>query len=231
MSFKKSQVVMLSTNEKAIENEDLVLFNNNQLKINNNFCALLPSLNPLKCNLYFLSDEEIKEGDWYINNGVIFRADDKFDEGNNPNQNKNNKKIISTTDKSLGNVFKVNHGLSNTTGFEPLPQPSESFIKAYIKAYNEGKPITEVLIEYEFVAKDFTVKSFHEYHKENKGIEYLKVNPKDNTITIRKVKDSFNLQELENFLVKHYLDIASKNGCNLGENVRTWTKKWIEENL
>lgn len=44
-----------------------------------------------------VNDSEIKEGDWYENNGVIFRADDKFDEGNNPNQNEKNKKITHST--------------------------------------------------------------------------------------------------------------------------------------
>ena len=57
-------------------------------------------------HIYITSDEEIKEGDWYENNGVIFKADDVFDEGNNPN-NSNPKvtyfniKIILTTDQDL----------------------------------------------------------------------------------------------------------------------------------
>ncbi len=52
-----------------------------------------------------------------------------------------------------------------------------------------------------------------------------------NYITITKTKDNFNLQELEDALVKHYLDIGSKKGCNLGEDVRKWTKEWINSNL
>jgi hypothetical protein len=60
----------------------------------------------LNQNIYITSDEEIKEGDWYENNGVIFKADDVFDEGNNPNNSNPrvtdwNKKIILTTDQDL----------------------------------------------------------------------------------------------------------------------------------
>ena len=56
--------------------------------------------------LFITSDEEIKEGDWYENNGVIFKADDVFDEGNNPNNSNPrvtdfNNKIILTDNKDL----------------------------------------------------------------------------------------------------------------------------------
>ena len=57
-------------------------------------------------HIYITSDEEIKPNDWYINNGVIFKADAPFDEGNNPNNSNPrvtdfNKKIILTTDQDL----------------------------------------------------------------------------------------------------------------------------------
>jgi hypothetical protein len=57
-------------------------------------------------NIYITSDEEIKPNDWYENNGVIFKADVTFDEGNNPNNSNPrvtdfNKKIILTTDQDL----------------------------------------------------------------------------------------------------------------------------------
>ncbi len=43
---------------------------------------------------FVVSDEEIKENTPYLNDQVVFISDDVFDEGNNPNQNKENKKII-----------------------------------------------------------------------------------------------------------------------------------------
>lgn len=44
-----------------------------------------------------VDDSEIKEGDWYYNNKVLFLSDQVFDDGNNPNQNKANKKITHST--------------------------------------------------------------------------------------------------------------------------------------
>jgi hypothetical protein len=57
-------------------------------------------------HIYITNDEEIKPNDWYENNGVIFKADTLFDEGNNPNNSNPrvtdfNKKIILTTDPQL----------------------------------------------------------------------------------------------------------------------------------
>jgi hypothetical protein len=47
-----------------------------------------------------VSDEEIKESNWYENNGVLFISDNIFDEGNNPNQNKNNRLVIAYKPKA-----------------------------------------------------------------------------------------------------------------------------------
>ena len=67
-----------------------------------------PSQHPTNIakHIYITNDEEIKEGDWYENNGVIFKADDVFDEGNNPNNSNPrvtdfNNKIILTDNKDL----------------------------------------------------------------------------------------------------------------------------------
>ena len=72
-----------------------------------NFGAeIMSSSNSNPQHIYITNDEEIKEGDWYENNGVIFKADDVFDEGNNPNNSNPrvtdfNNKIILTTDPDL----------------------------------------------------------------------------------------------------------------------------------
>jgi hypothetical protein len=57
-------------------------------------------------HIYITDDKEIKPNEWYENNGVIFKADTPFDEGNNPNNSNPrvtdfNKKIILTTDPQL----------------------------------------------------------------------------------------------------------------------------------
>lgn len=154
-------------------------------------------------HLYFLSNEEIKEGDYFYND--LFNMVDQLIKGGlvtddliqTLNENKHNRKIIATTDISLG-----------------LPQPSQSFIQAYIKAYNENKPITKVLVEMEV----------HTW-QDVKGIEQacsLKVNS-SNEITIKKVKDSYTREELPSIL-QSYLDY-----CHFSEYITPM--KWLEENL
>ena len=114
-------------------------------------------------NLYFLSDEEIKEGDWvYLNNGIgnyIFSVSNK--NINAIMTNPTSKKIIATTDESLSslNITKCSNinceeGVIN--GINPkickkcnpsyilLPRPSNEFLKKYC----ELGGIDKVLVEY-----------------------------------------------------------------------------------
>jgi hypothetical protein len=44
-----------------------------------------------------VTDSDIKENQYYCNNKVLFLSDSKFNVGNNPNQNKNNKLVIYST--------------------------------------------------------------------------------------------------------------------------------------
>lgn len=165
---KKHQVVMLPTNEKAQIGDNVIVKHNATLAFGKKVQEPY-NMGEENQHLYILSDEEIKESGWYENNGVIFRADDKFDEGNNPNQNKKNKKIIATTDKSLG---YTDHRVSPVPNFCDYPQPSQSFIELYVNEYNKGNIITEVMVEYEIegeVGEMFAPE--------------LKINP-DNTINI-----------------------------------------------
>lgn len=94
--------------------------------------------------IYIISDEKIKERDWAYNKQTnkVFKF--KHNEGNFSDIGIF--KIVATTDKSL----KINKKESTGIGYiDYLPKLPESFIQAYIKAYNDGKPITEVLIEYQ----------------------------------------------------------------------------------
>ena len=52
--------------------------------------------------------------------------------------------------------------------------------------------------------------------------ENLKINPKDNTITIKKVKDSWNREEILNDIEQ-----AIIQGLDIGQ----YRDKWIKENL
>jgi hypothetical protein len=99
--------------------------------------------------LYIISDDEIKEGDW------VYDTIEDVEEGSKIiekaindaylNPKAGYKKIVATTDKSL--YPKCDGKCATNECICLLPQIPESFIQAYIKAYNEGKAITEVDLE------------------------------------------------------------------------------------
>lgn len=238
MTLKKVQLVMLPTNEKA---EDcLAIYYNGKIGIAKELLtqSYLKSAGVKTFHLYFLSDEEIKEGDWYIADNTVFRADTKFRENNrnNPNGNNGSKKIIATTDSSLRYIT----GVSNTTinmgdgdeyipSTKPLPQPSQSFLEVFVTEYNKGNQIKEVLVEYEHEG----YKDWFGYNETELPIwvpNYeLKINPKDNTITIKKVKDSFTKAELKEWAEKHKYVWGLYNG-NTALPYESFMR-WIEQNL
>ena len=95
------------------------------------------------------------------------------------------KRIIATTDTSL--KIKTFYEIEGDQEVS-LPQPSKEFIQAFIKTYNEDKPIIKVLVEMEGVGR---MKSGGEFTP----ITYqLKVNS-SNEITIKKVKDNWTREE------------------------------------
>lgn len=206
MSFKRTKVVMLPTNEKATigfltqkgkERGHLVHFD-----------RLMPNiLDSENQHLYFLSDDEIKAGDWYLKNGesIIVSALGEIVKGDY----KNCKKIIATTDK-----LEIPYEFDK---WSIIPKPSEGFIQKFVNAYNSGNPITEVDVEYEEYAEG----SYGLSDGEPLILERLKINSKDNTITIKKVKDSWTTQEVINLLQQFNNDKPGEFDCS----------KWIEENL
>lgn len=164
-------------------------------------------------HLYFTSDEEIKAGDYFINfgqfnHGVYYCLDDIHAE-NIKHHCKEFKKIIATTDKTL--IVDIFAKQSHTDPVKIyLPEPSKEFLEVYVKAYNEGKKIEEVLAEMEdFGEEDWAGDNYtgepiwrHDWR--------VKVKP-DNTITIKKVKDSWNYEE-HCLDMQYYNDWAIVNG-------------------
>lgn len=164
--------------------------------------------------LYIISDEEIKEGDWCYERSTnsIIRCLNLL----LANEFKYLQKVISSTDKSL-NIY----------------QPSQGFINKYIEEYNKGSIINEVMVEYE------------EYHGINKSIaEIYAVSQSDqgndyNTITIKKVKDSWNKEEVIKLINKVVIEVKYPetyyDPCNSDEeNDNIFNKEisqWINNNL
>ena len=163
-------------------------------------------------HLYFTSDEEIKSGDLCldIETDEILRAS-KMD-AIPRNRGQINKKIISSTDTSLG-----------------LPQPSTAFINKYITEYNKGNIIEMVMVEYFKIHVGWEP----DYSFEDEGIEgsketyqFIPKVSKDNTITISKVKDSWNREEVIELLERYERTQHSTGGL-----VKPIVEKWINKNL
>lgn len=226
--FKRAQVVMLHTSR----NSGCLTQNRHTGKLSYQGSASSAD----NRHLYIISDDEIKEGDWCLIDGnKIGKRTNKqtypdctdgeshlcyyyIINGEERSYHVSHcKKIITTTDTSLKPSCTCTESAAIYCGSKcqiSLPQPSQQFIEKYIEEYNKGKKITDVMVEYEnIIALDgHTVI----------GIE-LKINPKDNTITIKKVKDSWNREEVVELLNK------LNNTLNIGSDLTL--EQWIRENL
>lgn len=173
-------------------------------------------------HLYITSDDETKKGDYGLSKlNEIVRFEKNFDP-------KLYKKIIATTNSSLkiaredsdtNSIWKIDGAL--------LPQPSQSFIEKYIIEYNTGNIITDVMVEYGYTVN----KSMGHFHQEREY--FLKVNSKDNTITIRKTKTSWSREEVDILCRKAFLLYKSDDTGYPGviKSSKEKEDKWIEENL
>ena len=203
---KTLQVVMLPTNEKAAKGD--VIGNNKGFTITDMSLSLseLCLIQAKVYKLYILSDEEIKKGDWvlYKNSYIATVLGFPNDGGGGlkikiPGDNakimtdfSNCKKIIATTDKSLGLSDVGKSGYSVDEFYPVLPQPSQSFIEYFVEEYNKGNVITEVKVEYEkWIGKNYV----GEFSTDQDFNYKLKINP-DNTINIKPKKDSWNTEEI-----------------------------------
>lgn len=135
-------------------------------------------------HLYIVSNEIIKE-DEINNNYCIFKVVITCLAGNTIGKVKtigNYYKIIATTDTSLN-----------------LPQPSQNFINAFIKSYNNGNPITKILVEYEISMRTDVVwnRDYNKYKNIPNTIKTIKVNS-SNEISIKKVYVNERIDKLEN---------------------------------
>ena len=214
--FKRAKVVMLPTNEKAslcISQDKLTWFHG--IKPDNEILVYR--------HLYIVSDDEIKESDLFISikniDLKILKAEIDF----KPISNNRSKKIIATTDTTI--KIKSEQAGDNTW-FNPYPKPSDSFISKYIEEYNKGNVITDIIVEYEQVREYSDELDIHGHN-----VKVVKVNSKDNTITIKKIKDSWNREEVIN-LIK---EIVKSRECKAAFMCYTPTitdvDKWLNDNL
>lgn len=207
-TLKKCKVVMLSTKEKS----NISLYRGD--KKDRLIISSEPSgLTHIKQHLYILSEEEPKVGDrayskaFGVGEIILKFQEECFYSGHESggsittpwkrNIGNDCKKIIATTAK-LETSDKVFHD----TFKQHSPQPSQSFIEKYIAKWNEGNPITDVMVEY-FKNSD-TGNNIAEW-------EEVRINPKDNTITIRPVKELFDVKD-----VVRFMELLAVRGCLRG---------------
>lgn len=221
MAWEKHKVVMLPTEASLLRVED------GELVYGKKICQ--NTIN-FKCqHLYVLSNEEIRVGDWCISD--LAGAKPFICTNLLYAETYNCKKIIATTDTSLSPKLHIGEIVDESYPKEfrssILPQPSQSFIQTYIEEYNKRNIITEVLVEYELSS------SFADIEILNKDFETkLKINPEDNTITIKKVKDSWNKEEITKIVLAYHMYAFYKDPKQEDyERQKYGIEKWIEENL
>ena len=242
-TFKKAKVVMLPTNEKVINTKEYQLllsaslFWTSKIEIerytegwfflnnssNPNSCAItVPNVENFKHqHLYIISDDEIKKGDYIyctITNAI------EIAKYNHDCLIRDWKKVIATTDTSLYIHQKETISLPERVFY--LPQPSQQFIQKFVEEYNKGNIITDVLVEYELISNE---EYFGNTINPDDDVPYfdenLKINPKDNTITIKKVKDSYTREEVDRLLDEQ----ASKTTAEMLEKFKDRRSKEDED--
>jgi|694.fasta_scaffold17891_15 hypothetical protein len=167
-------------------------------------------------HLYFLSDEPIKDGEilpyimcWTDGSFELFNSNNRISESRRLSGLA--KKVIATTD-----ILNIHPMQMNSPHYDHLPQPSKSFIEKYITEYNKSNIIKEVMVEYE--EKTFEEHWYCEQTGErnfditppigkiwirywaHKDIYHILKVAKDNTITIRPIKDSWTREEVINLI-------------------------------
>ncbi len=180
-------------------------------------------------HLYIISDEEIKEGDWFTfeKSNVIERATVISDDGKVKILNSQIAglgkayKAIASTDKSLCEK-KHWRGYEHIHTNYPIPQIRESFVKKYVETYNAGKPIEYVNLEYESVYQPYYENN--EFHK-NAEKEVLKLRP-DNTVIIHSVKDTFTREETSRIV----WSAMEQGSLNKENRIPNNSEEWFNEN-
>lgn len=205
----------------------------------------------LSQHLYLTSDEEIKEGDWFLNRWWSKENDYYVNSIKKLHRNRESDtqgycvydeetyneyhlmpdecfKIIATTDKSLTIRASREDKIVNPEVYEkPLAQIPQSFIEAYVKA--EGK-IDKVMVEYRDVLS--CSKGDNCPKHTGSGEQCLGtlsetqklILREDNTVSIHKIKEEMYTRE-------QVVELIKKCNTDFLINPESDWDKWIEENL
>lgn len=209
-------------------------------------------INNKKYHLYFVNDDEIKEGDWYLSPKNTLSKCIKV--GKNyiaslecgSYMQKSCKKIIATTDKSLtikivdrSKSKPIDSGIRDKYKKIHLPQPSQAFIEKYCKVGG----IDEILVEYGGNIVEFQnfcsdlgfsydsafgwYENTNPGHRPNTSTLEERFNNKlkvdsHNTITIHPIKDSWSREEVE-IICKQAFISGGNTMYNISRNRKSFT--------
>ncbi len=223
---KRCQVVMLPTNEKAAIVQESYL-HNKRLVLGRTL-----NIGDKGFHLYILSNDEIKEGDWYYifgnrpqlcqkkeENRLFSNFDNKINGAElswysefreKPIKHRHCFKIIATTDTSLTTISRETiESQDLAEELYQLPRPSNEFIKKYCK--KGGIDFIMVKYQSELISGEAEL-----------------VIAKDNTISCYTIKSSWNREELNKiihnytaFLLSYYIAHKVPPTNKLIDN---WTK-------
>ena len=186
--FKRAKVFVLETNQSpqigdiCYSRRTGYFINEGNTSVTNVINMLFVKSTDIKTyKMYITEYKEIKDKDYFI----VRYNENTFVLGQRTKNTMNviGDKVIAI----LGNhIYPTYDGHCGNECVCIYPHPSPDFVKKWVDEANEDNIITDVLIEYEYLLNDNTVIPYWK----------LKVNPKDNTITIRKVKENFTKNEV-----------------------------------
>lgn len=230
--YKKEQVVMLPTDEKApikLGLNNLMIFDNYR---NTSICNKNNDF--INQHLYITSDDELKKGDFAIydnghnspgfvvkkvevSDGIVYRRPNEtyqdygYKDGGITPLSKDVKKIIATTDSFLTYHDKIPIG-ENVCGLhKQIPQIPQQFIEHFVSEYNKGNIITDVMVEFtSYHGINTSIAEINAISGDNsmnwKGIgdnrDFKLKLNQDNTINIKPVKDSWSREEVKNLVLQ-----------------------------
>lgn len=211
--FKKVKIVMLPTNKEATIGDIIPVMKNT---------ITIANCEPIKLkarHLYILSDDEINGGDWY------YDTRDRLVSNSSLGVTQFSEKVIATTDISLNMKYDGKSSISENWD-KKLPQPSQTFIEKYIQRYNEGNPIEEVMVEYEYNIDqhpDWIPSYNNPDDPPTISWDSPKIDPKTNTIIIKNMKDTWTRDEV--------IALIKLNTERLTNSWISSDIDWINENL
>ena len=155
-------------------------------------------------HLYIINNDEIKENDWmfYKPRNMVQMASKTL---------AHNIKLLKELDEEINN-FKV---ISSTDSFLNLPQPSPQFIQKYCEEYNRDNQIVDIMVTYDYNLPD----TDNDYGKPQID--------KNNCITITKIKDSWNREEVSK-AIHDCMILANSQEI---ERLQAFIDEWIKDNL